>query len=134
MSAAQLNTAYTGASPRASIPSGSKKLTQNFPNPKYGFHMGADGSRKITGDSLATGKSLAQRLADKKSGAFVPKSSKPHIPPVSEAAAKTVSKGGGLISKALSLAKRNPIATAAGVAGAAAFGIGRASKKSEPQY
>lgn len=124
--AAQLNKKFTGSTPTGNFLTGNK---ENFGTSKI-----YDGSRKVSSDSLVSGKTLRQRLADKKSGAFVKPTTKSNIPGAKPPkAAKNVTPTKGFFSKALKMARRNPVASAA-VAGATAFGIGRATKSSEPQY
>lgn len=142
MSSAQLNTKFTGASPAASVASGAKTQVNRLSMfPSFGKKTIADGTTKLTGDATVTGKSLASRLADKKSGAFVPATGKVNIPglkpPSPKGAAINAGKsakgfGGKLLGKAMAFAKRTPLGAAAAIGGVG-FLAGRATSSNNNQ-
>ena len=127
LGAAALNKAYTGESPTGQVLSGgiTRTPTRSFFSGRVtGEKISPNTATRATGDILARRPSLADRLAAKKSGTFVPgtgPSVKPNIPgakPLVGNVPKAAPQG--ILSKALSMAKRHPLA--AGLAGATALG------------
>lgn len=127
LGSAALNKAYTGASPTAQVLSGgtmSQPTRGLFTGRVNGSVTVPNTATRSTGDILARRPSLADRLAAKRSGTFMPGTGprvKPNIPgakpPVGNLPKAAPQ---GILSKALSMAKRHPLA--AGLAGATALG------------
>lgn len=138
MGAAQLNKAYTGATPKGPVLSGgtvqvSKK--QLLTGRTIGMRNVPNTATRMSGDSLAAGPSLSQRLANHKKGlphqSLGPATSIPGAkPPIPTKA--PIAKG-GLLNRALGFVKRNPVLAAGGaLAGGVAAGRLLSSRKSEP--